>query len=131
MKKIIYISIILFVCLLVYFIYLNMGFGNPTAREILNNKPDADIVKLDNLIYIKIDQRDLELDHKINDGALIGEIKKQSTNEWWFKNFYASKLPKGTKLYTTGDQYTNGDAPFIILAKYNDEVIVYEALVEG
>ncbi|MBR7553469.1 hypothetical protein ACFFJI_12165 [Allobacillus sp. GCM10007491] len=131
MKKIIFLISIVTLCLIGYFIYVNLGFGNPTAREILDDNPDADIIKLDNLIYVKNKQEDISSKYNIEHGEFIGEIKKRSTNKWWFRNLYASKLPKGTKLYTTDDQYEKGDAPFIILVEYNDEVLVYDALVEG
>lgn len=104
--------------------------GNPSAKDILDGNRDADIIKLDGLIYSRGIKPHTELENSYSKGEKIGEIKKTTTNQWWFRNLYASKLPKGTEVYSI-DEYKTGDAPFVILVEIDGELIVYHALVEG
>lgn len=101
--------------------------GNPTAIDILKTNRDADIIKLDGLIYSRLSNP--------KDGYAkeekIGEIKKKTTNTFWFRNLYSSKLPKGTEVYSTEEDYESGDAPYVILIELNGELIEYQAIIEG
>src|SRR5690625_5743968 len=81
---------------------INRGYGNPTAKEILNDDSDADIIKVDDVIYLKADNKP---DGDYSKGEEIGEIKKKTANKWWFRNLYASKLDKGTKVYSIDEEY--------------------------
>ncbi|MRG86061.1 hypothetical protein [Salinibacillus xinjiangensis] len=107
--------------------------GNPTAKDILKNNPEADILKLDGFVYSNVTNREWIQDTKYAKGDKIGEIKKQTSNTtWWYGNLYASKLPKGTKIFTTmGKTYTKGEAPVTVLVEYNNVLFVYQAMVEG
>ena len=58
---------------------------NPTAKEILNDNSDADIIKYDGLIY----SRNSNIENDYSNGEKIGEIKKQTINTLWFGNLYA------------------------------------------
>jgi len=111
-----------------YFISINRGYGNPTAKEILNDDSDADIIKVDDVIYLKADNKP---DGDYSKGEEIGEIKKKTANKWWFRNLYASKLDKGTKVYSIDEEYQDGDAPFVILVEVDGELTFYQALLEG
>ena len=105
--------------------------GNPTAKEILDDNSDADIIKLDGLIYSRNTNSEIEPEDRYSKGVKIGEIKKKTTNTLFFRNLYASKLPKGTEVFATDEEYKSGDAPFVILVEINGELIEYNALVEG
>ncbi|GGF22546.1 hypothetical protein GCM10010954_21710 [Halobacillus andaensis] len=106
--------------------------GNPTAKEIVSENPDADILKLDGLIYTNVSDREWIKDNDYTKNKAIGEVKKQTTNTWWYRNLYASKLPKGTKIYSVNDrEYSKGDAPAFIMVEKNDEEAIYQSLVEG
>ena len=108
----------------------------PTAREALNKDSDADIIRVDNRIYFRNDDWQIIVpsDPKnYSKGEEIGEIRKTTTNEWWFKNLYATKLEKGTTVYsdeTEYRKYRKGDAPFHILIEEDGDIVFYEKLVE-
>ncbi|MFJ9461959.1 hypothetical protein [Viridibacillus arvi] len=61
---------------------------NPTAKELLKEYPDIDILQYQDIIYSKTEMIEL----KAGKGNLLGEIKKCKTTGSMFKNFYASKL---------------------------------------
>ncbi|MCP3029510.1 hypothetical protein [Halobacillus sp. A5] len=102
--------------------------GNPTAKEILTDNPDADILQFDanvsNEEWIKV--------NVYSKNEAIGEVKKQTTNTWWYRNLYASKLPEGTKIYSVNDsEYSKGEAPAFIMVKKGNDEFIYQSLVEG
>ncbi|MFD2043825.1 hypothetical protein ACFSTA_07005 [Ornithinibacillus salinisoli] len=135
-KVAIFISLSLFIVLLAVLSltgsFPHFGLGNPTAKEILNGNPNADILKLDGLIYSNASDLEWIKSKEYTKGDKIGEIKKQTTNTLWYRNFYASKLPKGTIIYDTNDrEYTKGDAPMLIIIEHNNEILIYRSLVEG
>jgi hypothetical protein len=105
--------------------------GNPTAKEILDGNSDADIIMLDGLIYSKDADSDMKSKDDYSKGVKIGEIKKKTTNTLWFRNLYASKLSKGTEVFSTDEEYKSGDAPFVILVEIHGKLIKYKVLVEG
>jgi len=103
----------------------------PTARETLNVNSYADIIRLDDYIYIR--NKDWKLftptDPKdYHDEKEIGEIKKTTTNDLWFRNLYATKLEEGTTVYSGDRDYRKGDAPFHITIEEDGEVVFYEKL---
>ncbi|MBM7660238.1 hypothetical protein JOC85_001005 [Bacillus mesophilus] len=105
--------------------------GNPTAKEMLDVNNDADIIKLDDLIYSPNTNPDIKPEEGYSKGMKIGEIKMKTSNRYWFRNLYASKLPKGTEVFSTDEVYKSGDAPLVILVEVDGELIDYHALVEG
>ncbi|MFG6147446.1 hypothetical protein [Halobacillus sp. B23F22_1] len=106
--------------------------GNPTAKEILSENPDADILKLDGLIYSNASDREWIEEDNYTKNEPIGEVKKQTTNTWWYQNLYASKLPKGTKIYSVNDkEYSKGDAPAFSMVEKDHKEVIYQSLVEG
>lgn len=102
---------------------------NPTAKEILSENSDADIIQLDGLIYSRNMDEDSESGYVIGDK--IGEIREQTTKTWWFRDLYASKLPKGTEVFSTEKEYIEEDVPIVILIEIDGELIEYHVLVEG
>ena len=103
----------------------------PTARETLSDNSYADIIRLDDYIYIRnkdwkvYTPSDPEVYHEGNE---IGEIKKKTTNDLWFRNFNATKLEEGTTVYANERDYRKGDAPFHITIEEDGEVVFYEKL---
>src|SRR5699024_2194163 len=61
-----------------------------------------------------------------HDEKEIGEIKKTTTNDLWFRNLYATKLEEGTTVYSGDRDYRKGDAPFHITIEEDGEVMCYE-----
>lgn len=102
---------------------------NPTAKEILTENSDADIIQLDGFIYSRNIDESRESDYV--KGDKLGEIEEQTTNTWWFQDFYASKLPKGTEIFSTENEYIKEDEPIVILVEIDGELIEYHVLVEG
>ena len=105
----------------------------PTAREALNKDSDADIIRVDNRIYFRNEDWQIitPSDPKdYNKGEVIGDIKKKTTNEWWFKNLYATKLEEGTTVYSDETEYRKGDAPFHILIEEDGDIVFYETLLK-
>ncbi|SET18284.1 hypothetical protein SAMN05216389_106205 [Oceanobacillus limi] len=111
---------------------LTFSTHNPTAREIIKENPNADIIKLDGLVYSNVSDQDRIREQNILVGEKIGEVKKKSSSTWWYQDFYATKLPTGTEIYTIDeDSYEKGDAPFYILVKQDEKIFIYQALIEG
>lgn len=106
----------------------------PTAREVFNDDPYADVIKVDHYMYVRNrDWRvivpkdpDPEAYHKDKD---IGEVKKTSKSELWFRNFYASKLAEGTTLYADDRDYRKGDAPSRITIEEDGKIVFYEKMI--
>ncbi|GAQ19861.1 AP-4 complex subunit beta-1-like [Oceanobacillus picturae] len=135
-RLVIFIGIVLFVS----FSYMALtnkfpsGYhaDNPTAKEVLSNNPNADIFQLDNVVYSNASDREWINAKVYTKGEFIGEVKKRTTKTWWYQNFYASQLPAGTKIYSRDEEgYQEGDAPGMVLVEYNNELLVYQALIEG
>ncbi|MRH43894.1 hypothetical protein GH741_14720 [Aquibacillus halophilus] len=138
MKLIVYISLCLFIGILGALVLTNNfpshlnSFDNPTAGDILDGNPDADILKLDGLIYLNSTSSEWLETNTYTRGEKIGQIKKRTTNTWFYRNLFATKLPKGTNVYTSnGDQYSSGDAPFIVIVDLNNQELIYHSLIEG
>lgn len=115
------------------FPFINRDDRYPTAREALNKDSDADIIRIDNRIYFRNEDWHIIIPRdpkNYNKGEEIGEIKKTTTNEWWFKNLYATKLEKGTTVYSDETEYRKGDAPFHILIEEDGDIVFYEKLIE-
>ncbi|MCL1701035.1 hypothetical protein [Lysinibacillus sp. Bpr_S20] len=100
--------------------------GNPTSKTILKENSQADILQMDQLIYIKAsNQESLKKGDFIKEDK-IGEIKKTTTSTLFFKDFYATKLPVGSEIFATNDHDT-----YTIIAVIDGKQILYTALVEG
>lgn len=101
--------------------------GNPTAKDVLKADPDADILQFNGLIYenAKNHPHIPVLDSLVKKVEL-GEITKTIQSYKKFKDFYATKLPKGTKVYSTGEENN-----YNLIVELNNEEIVYTVLLEG
>ncbi|MFS0861884.1 hypothetical protein [Fredinandcohnia sp. 179-A 10B2 NHS] len=97
-----------------------------TVRSVLKTNPEADILQLDNgKVYSNMSKLEWFQDMKKNfsKGEEIGEVKKQTTSHFWFKDFYATKLPKGTKVYST-------NSLGVVIVIYKEEELYYMELLE-
>ncbi|MBB6451654.1 hypothetical protein HNQ94_000075 [Salirhabdus euzebyi] len=139
------IKVLVFACISLVFILCTMlalsgnfpssnygSVGNPTAKEILKGNPDADILKLDGLIYYNVSDAEWFNEEVYKKGEKIGKVQKKTTNTWWYLNLYSSKLPKGTAVFASnGTDYNKGDAPTFVLVEFRNELLVYHAAREG
>ncbi|SHM91186.1 hypothetical protein [Gracilibacillus kekensis] len=108
------------------------AIGNPTAREVLKANTDADIIQLDGLIYSNVTDNEWIKEQEYLLGDKIGEIKKQTKRKWFYRDYFATILPKGTAIYIRERQEYEKDAtPFIVLVEKDGEILVYQAMVEG
>lgn len=96
---------------------------NPTAQEMLSLNHDADIFISDEYVFSNAENLDWIRKHEYELGEQIGEIQKQTADYRLFKEWTASKLPVGTKIFET-------NAPFYIAVVKGQE-IPYIKLVEG
>lgn len=100
--------------------------ANPTAKSILKENSQADILQYKNLIYINVTNLELVKKSKFTKGDMIGKVKKNTKVSKDFKDFYATKLAIGTELFSTKDNNTQ-----FIIAKLNGKQILYKVLLEG
>lgn len=100
--------------------------GNPTAKEILINDPNADIFQYKDIIYTNasgiewVQQADLTI------GKSVGTIQKQYQPDLAFENGMATELPVGTVIY----EPMKKSGPILIVV-VNDEEVRYLGLIEG
>lgn len=112
--------------------FQNNTRGNPTVRDILGDNQDADILKLDGLVYGNVTDVDWVQDREYKKGGKIGEVRNKTQNSWWFRDRYATKLPEGTALYMTGDEeYQKEKPPTYVLVEYKNKERIYIAYIEG
>lgn len=95
----------------------------PTAEEVLKQNADSDLFMLEDSVYETniewVDQ--LSLTKK----DIVGEIESNYSNEAAFKNKMATKLPIGTKIYSTNERDD------VLIVQYKGEERKYYKLTEG
>ena len=103
--------------------------GRVTARDVLKQNDNADILKYGGFIYGNATDLEWfqEVKGRIKKGEEIGKIKKVTTSSLFFTNFSATKLPKGTVLYGTNDGHTGT----IYVETEDGEGLYYIQLLEG
>ncbi|MCM3572369.1 hypothetical protein M3172_04160 [Mesobacillus subterraneus] len=103
--------------------------GRVTARDVLKQNDNADILKYDGFIYSNVTNLEWFKKEKerIKKGEEIGKIKKVTTSSMFFTNFSATKLPVGTVLFDTND----GNKGTIYVETENGEALYYIQLLEG
>lgn len=104
-------------------IQMSVVNDNPTAKDILSLNHDADIFISDGYVFSNAGNLDWVRKQDYDLGEQIGEIQKRTGDYRRFKEWTASKLPVGTKIFET-------NAPFYI-AVVNGQEIPYIKLVEG
>lgn len=104
--------------------------GIVTARDVLKQDPHADILKYKGRVHSNVTILDWFDSHKdqFEKHELLGEIKKQSTNRFWFSNMTATKLPIGTKVYKTSESETDFGVLFVY---YEGEELFYMMQLGG
>lgn len=95
----------------------------PTASEILGEDSTADIFQLNDTIY-KSDVKWAEKT-KVTKNKKVGEIKRLSSDKDDFDNGNATKLSKGTVIYSTKESKE------ILLVSFRGKLKKYVALGEG
>ncbi len=98
----------------------------PTAKSILTEHTQADILQYNNLIYINTTSLESMKQLEYTKCEIIGEIIKTTNSSKNFNDFYATKLESGTKIFSTNDN--NIDT---IIADLNGQYILYTVLLEG
>ncbi|NTY09291.1 hypothetical protein EXW93_06740 [Exiguobacterium sp. JMULE1] len=95
----------------------------PTASEVLSEDAKADIFQFNDTIY----KSDVAWAEKteVTQNEKVGEIKRRSSDKDAFDNGTATKLYKGTVLYSTKERND------ILLVSFNGKLKKYVALGEG
>ena len=95
----------------------------PTAFEVLSEDSKADIFQFNDTIY----QSDVAWAEKteVTQKEKVGEIKRRSSDRDDFDNGTATKLSKGTALYSTKERNE------ILIVSFNGKLKKYVALGEG
>lgn len=95
----------------------------PTASEVLKEDSTADIFQLNDTIY----KSDVEWAEKIKvtKNEKVGEIKRMNSDKDDFDNGTATKLSKGTVIYSTKERKE------ILLVSFKGKFKKYVALGEG
>ena len=104
--------------------------GKVTARDVLKQSKDADIIQYDGFIFSNATNLEWFEENKektpFSKDHFLGEIKKQTTSGWLFSNLSATKLPKGSKVYSV-DEKGRG----MLFVEYEGEELYYMVLLEG
>lgn len=100
--------------------------GKVTVRDVLKTNSEADIIKYNDSVYSNVTNSEWFQDHKnlYKKGEEVGEVRKQSTNSFTFSNFTASKLPKGTKIYSANESG-------LLIVEIEKEILYYIELIGG
>ena len=95
----------------------------PTASEVLGEDSTADIFQFNDTIY-ESDVKWAE-NTEVTQKKKVGEIKKMSSDQDDFENGTATKLSKGTVIYSTKEKNE------ILLVSFKGKLKKYVALGEG
>jgi len=104
--------------------------GKVTAKDVLKQNSDADIFQYNGFVYsnmTEVEWFEKEKEKYIKQN-ILGEIEKQSTSSLGFKDFTATKLPVGTKIYLASK---NEQDLGILIIEYEGKDLYYMALLEG
>jgi len=100
--------------------------GNPTAKEILINDPNADIFQYKDIIYTNASDIEWVQQADLTIGKSVGTIQKQYQPDLAFEDEMATELPVGTVIY----EPMKKRGPILIVV-VNDEEVRYLGLIEG
>lgn len=128
---------LLSVIVLIFFIINIAGCGvsdsgKVTANDVLKQNSEADILMYEGRIYSNMtevewfEQRNIEYIKQ----NLIGEIEKQSTHSFGFNDMTATKLPIGTKVFSSREVNKAKDSGILII-EFEGEYLYYLVLLEG
>ncbi|MDG5788062.1 hypothetical protein QA612_11225 [Evansella sp. AB-P1] len=104
--------------------------GKVTARDVLNRNSDADVFQYNGMMYNNVTELEWfqERKEEYTKHGLIGEIKNQSTNWLFFRDYTATKLPVGTKIYFTSENEIDVG---ILSVELEGETLYYMQLLQG
>jgi hypothetical protein len=104
--------------------------GKVTARDVLENSEDADILMYNGFIYSNVTDLDWIQEDKdrYTKGEHLGDIKKTTSSSFGFRDFYATVLPEGTSIYSNNE---DKEGVGMILVEEDGEVLFYLQLLEG
>lgn len=104
--------------------------GKVTAKDVIKRNSEADIFQFNGFIYNNMTEVKWfeEEQEKYIKHTLLGETKKQSTSSFGFKDWTSTKLPVGTKIYSTSE---NESDLGVLIVEHDDEVFYYMKLLEG
>jgi hypothetical protein len=125
-------NLILFVLISLFFI-TGCGVadgGKVTVKDVLKQNPEADIFQYNGFIYYNMTEVEWfeKEKEKYTKHSLLGEIIKQSTSSYGFKDLSATKLLVGTKIYSTSE---NENDLGILIVEYEGKDLYYMQLLEG
>ncbi|WIF99287.1 MULTISPECIES: hypothetical protein [Pontibacillus] len=104
--------------------------GRVTARDVLKQDKDADILKYNGRIFSNVTSLEWFEDDKQNvpfsKDHYVAEVKNQTKSIRRFSDLSATKLPKGTKVYSAAKNEEG-----ILLVEYEGEELYYMELLEG
>ena len=123
----------LFATTLIIYMFTSCGVadgGRVTARDVLKQNKDADIIEYDGKIFSNVTNLDWFNNDResisFSKDNYIGEIQKQTTSSLLFNELSATKLPKGTKVYSIDEEGSG-----LLLVEYLGEELYYMELLEG
>ncbi|WP_066299132.1 hypothetical protein [Bacillus sp. FJAT-29937] len=104
--------------------------GKVSAKDVFKQNSGADIFQYDGFIYSNISELEWfeEEKERHNKHNLLGEIKKQSTSSFGFKDLTATKLSIGTKIYSSSE---NEKDLGILIVENEGTDLYYMKLLEG
>ncbi|QOR64866.1 hypothetical protein IM538_13510 [Cytobacillus suaedae] len=105
--------------------------GRVTAKDVLRQNSDADIIQYNNgNVYSNVTSLEWFQDEKskYTKEKFVGEIIKQTNSSFLFKDFYSTKLPVGTKVYSTDEDVR---LSYILIVEHDGEDLYYMRLLEG
>ena len=103
--------------------------GRVTASDLLKQNPDADIFQFEGRIFSNVTELEWvkQKTSSFTKYDLLGEIKYQSTKRFGFKDLQATKLPVGTKFYSTSEEGYGG----FLIVELDGEEYFYLEMLEG
>lgn len=103
--------------------------GRVTPRDVLKHNKDADIIEYDGKVFNNVTNLDWFKNDRENisfsKDNYVGEIQNQTTSSLLFNDLSATKLPKGTKIYSIEED--NG----LLLVEFQGKELYYMELLEG
>jgi hypothetical protein len=105
--------------------------GRVTVKEILKRNPDADIIQYDNgKVYSNVTNLEWfqKEKGKYSKERFVGEVIKRTTSRFMYKDYYATKLPVGSRIYSIAkeNRFTG-----ILIVEHEGEDLYYMVLLEG
>ena len=94
--------------------------GIITAKDVINQDSEADIIQLNGFIYSNMTELEWfqERKEKLTKHTLLGETQKQLTSRFGFEDWTATKLPVGTKIYSASE---NGSELDILIVEVDEK----------